>query len=425
MSEPENGAGASREPLGVLMVGVKGAVATTTIAGVVAAARGLVTPRGLLTESPAAAGVPLAPLTSLRFGGWDIAPGSVPDAARAHGIVPEPVLDAVEDALRETDVFPGVLHGVSARVRDVAGASSSFPQGTLRAAAERVVAQIRSFRAIHETSRVVVVNLASTEAATAGSGKWATLDEFEAALDADDARVTAGEVYAYAALRAGSAYVNFTPSATMESPALVELAKREGVPFAGKDGKTGQTAYKSTLATLFKSRDLRVRGWFSHNLLGNRDGAVLADPEHAAAKLASKRGGLEGVLGYSDFAHEVRIDYYAPRGDWKEARDVIDFEGWLGTRMSMRVSWLGEDSALAAPLVVDLARLADLARRRGESGALPHLAFFFKSPYGTPAGALADEYASLVAYLEAAKRTGAGPRRVPVRRTASPDVPET
>ncbi|MCC6176886.1 MAG: inositol-3-phosphate synthase [Chloroflexi bacterium] len=368
---------------GVLFIGAHGSVATTTVAGIMALARGLSQPYGTITTSPLFEGIDLLSFGDLAFGGWDIHLYERYDqAVRENGVVPPRILDLLRDDLASVLVFPGILTHLSATIREL-GASTPEREGTARRAVEQIQADIARFRQERDVERVIVVNTSSTEQEPTPSPSLATLEGFEAALDADAPELTNGMLYGYAALTAGCPFVNFTPSVTVEIPALQQLARQRGLPLAGQDGKTGQTLYKTVLAPMLRIRGLRLRGWYSTNILGNADGFVLNDPLHGATKIHSKESVLESILGYADFAHRVRIDYYPPRGDHKEAWDSVDFEGWLGEPMSMRIDWQGSDSTLAAPLIADLIRLIDLARRSGEVGPVVPLAMFFKSPYGT------------------------------------------
>jgi myo-inositol-1-phosphate synthase len=239
---------------------------------------------------------------------------------------------------------------------------------------------LRRFREEEGLERVVVVNLASTEAwPDLTSSVLGDIDTFEKGLDLDEDVITPGMIYCYAAITEGCPYVNFTPGFT-DVPALLELAEQLNVPVAGKDGKTGQTLIKTVLAPAFRSRALKVEGWYSTNILGNRDGAILDDPSSLASKLDTKGSVLDSILGYDVDDHVVRIDYYRPRGDAKEAWDNIDLVGFLGQKMQLKVDFLCRDSILAAPLVLELVRLVAEADRRGEGGPQEQLGYFFKAP---------------------------------------------
>jgi len=245
-----------------------------------------------------------------------------------------------------------------------------------------------------------VVNTASTEEKTKSHSLYQSLKAFETGLRENSLDIRPGMLYAYAAMKSKCAYVNFTPSVTTEIPALQELAELQAVPTAGKDGRTGQTLYKHVLGKMFKQRGLNIVGWYSTNILGNQDGAVLEHPTHSSTKIDSKSIGLEQILGYSHFDHKVRIDYFPVRGDRKEAWDTIDFEGWIGERMTMKINWLGIDSILAAPLIIDLSRFMEHALRESKVGIMEHLSLFFKSPIGTDEYALDKQYQMLLGYVK-------------------------
>ncbi|HKC82746.1 MAG TPA: inositol-3-phosphate synthase, partial [bacterium] len=302
------------------------------------------------------------------------------------------VLDALAADLAEID--RDIVRGGTRGVPPPCGAVE-----TPAAVIEQLVADLRGFRRRHALERVVVVNLATTEPIFTTPEDHLTLAALEDSLTGRGAAVfRPSTLYAYAAMRDGAAFVNFAASPAALVPAIRELAEREGVPFAGTDGKTGETLVKSALASLFRERDLQVLSWHGQNLLGNADGAALSEPEVKAAKVESKDGVVRGVLGYSP-ATSVDITYVPSLGDWKTAWDLIHFQGFLGTRMTMQFTWQGCDSILAAPLVIDLVRLADLALRRGESGPMTQAACFFKAPVGTPEHDLGRQYAVLDRYL--------------------------
>jgi myo-inositol-1-phosphate synthase len=393
---------AASSKLGVMLVGVGGAVASTMLSGVLAAVRGVATPRGAITESADCDGLDLAPLSSLAFGGWDIDQSPLSERVRHHGVVSAQVLDTVAPGLDEVRVEPGVVANLSSTVRRLSR-GPDIADTTHSEAVDRLLADIAGFRSRLRLNRVVVVYCSSTDRTPIGGPSHRDPRSFRHGLAKNAPEIGNGMLYAYAAITAGCAFVNFTPNTTVEVPALRELADYHGVPLAGRDGKTGQTLYKTVLAPMLRARDLKLTGWYSTNILGNTDGQVLEDPLHGATKVHTKEGVLEQILGYADFDHRVRIDYYRPRGDAKEAWDCIDFEGWLNTPMSMRINWQGIDSVLAAPLVLDLLRLADLAQRRGERGPLPQLAMFFKDPYGPPEHDFFRQVARFRQYVEDCK----------------------
>ena len=366
--------------VGVWLVGARGSVATTAACGAAALRTGLVEPVGCVTELPPFAAAGLPRYADLVLGGHDLAPTAVDKRAELladAGVVSRVVVDAVRDELRAFDgeVRPGYDAGTAAQ----------------RRAADALAADLRDFRRRHELARVVVVNVSSTEPRTAAHPATASLDALESTLDDGVAVLPASAVYAYAAFSAGCPYVDFTPSVGARLPALAELAARQRLPWAGNDGKTGETLVKAALAPMFATRALRVRSWAGTNLLGGGDGANLADPEVAASKLASKSTLLATLLGHPVTA-PLHIDHVPDLGEWKTAWDHVSFEGFLGARMSLQFTWQGCDSALAAPLVLDLARLVARAHQAGETGPLGALGFFFKDPVGTDVHRLEAQY---------------------------------
>ncbi|WP_237322610.1 inositol-3-phosphate synthase [Streptomyces sp. JJ36] len=361
---PEN----TQDRTGVWLIGARGSVGTTTIAGCAAVAAGLTPPTGMVTETEPFAGCGLPALSSLVLGGHDTAATPLPKRAEelvAAGVLPYGLPAAIEAELRAADeaIRPG-----SAAVAD--------PRGEERLIAA-FAADLRNFARAHDLARTVVVNVATTEPAPAG-------DAFPPS-----------SLYAAAALRAGCPYVNFTPSAGLRHPRLRQAAARSGLPSAGRDGKTGQTLLRSVLAPMFAQRALDVRAWSGTNLLGGGDGAALTDPEAAAAKNAGKARVLSDTLGRLPDG-ELHIDEVPALGDWKTAWDHIAFEGFLGARMALQTIWQGCDSALAAPLVLDLARLVARAHQAGVTGPVDGLGFYFKDPDSGPS-ALPHQWHALLA----------------------------
>jgi myo-inositol-1-phosphate synthase len=364
--------------LGVCFVGAGGAVASTVIAGVALMKRGL-TPRiGMVTET---GGLPqtlgCAPLDSLVFGGWDIREANIFEAALRERIVPEPLLRKVEPELRAIKPWPGV---VSEKFLGTADANHVVTAKGHREELELLTRNVKDFKAANKLDRLIIVNLGSTERHTEVADVHRTVPAFEAGLTRNDERISPAMKYLYLACKLGAGHVNFTPSLT-KVPALEALAESSGIPIAGEDGKTGQTLLKTALAPAFHVRQLKVEGWFSTNILGNNDGRVLDDPESNKTKVASKLSVLDEILGYEVTDHQVHINYYRPRGDEKEAWDNIDVLGFLGERMQIKINFLCKDSILAAPLVIDLVRLMDVAQRCGERGIQRQLSLFFKAPY--------------------------------------------
>jgi len=364
-----------------------GAVSTTMIAGVLLARRGMAKPVGSLTELGDIGGVPLpdltAPLDAIEFGAWDIYDESAYDVAARSGVLSAAHLEAVADEMRAIRPLPGVFDPVW--VRALADATHVKQGDNLMELADQLGEDIEAFRANGE--RLVMVWCGSTEAYHQGSEVHQSLDAFERGLKNNDPSIAPSQVYAYAAVRAGVPFANGAPNLAVDFPALVEMAELHGVPIAGKDFKTGQTLMKTILAPGLRSRRLGIRGWFSTNILGNRDGQVLDHPDNFRTKEVSKLGVLDSLLEpernpelYGDITHEVRINYYPPRGDEKEGWDNIDIFGWLNYPMQIKIDFLCRDSILAAPIVLDLARLLDLANRKGNGGVQDWLGYYFKSP---------------------------------------------
>jgi myo-inositol-1-phosphate synthase len=365
----------SRRRVGVAVVGLGGAVASTAAAGV----------EILRSGSNRTDGLPLAHLSipglarydDLVFGGWDLNGATLAEAASEHRVLTDGQLAETGDALSAIRPWPAVAS--RAFCRNIDGTNARAVDGH-RAAIAAIVEDLHRFRRARELDAVVMVNLASTERVPADPSPTETPDAFERALDADDPGIGPAMLYARAAIEAGVAYGNFTPSVAADAPALIEYARQAGVPVAGKDGKTGQTLIKTVLAPMLRARALHVDGWFSTNILGNRDGQALDDPDSLKSKLGTKGSVLDSILGYPVEDHIVDIRYYRPRGDDKEAWDNIDVSGFLGHRMQIKVNFLCKDSVLAAPLVLEIARLLDLAQQRGEAGPQEQLSVFFKAP---------------------------------------------
>ncbi len=382
--------------LGVLLPGL-GAVATTYVAGVLAARRGIGRLLGSVSElahirlGKRAEGrnprireiVPLSRIEDLVFGGWDIFPDHAYDAAVKAGVLRQEHLDPIRDELAAITPMPAAFDREYVKKLD----GPNVKQGTRRELAEQLITDIRSFRERERCDRVVVVWCGSTEVYHEAGPAHQTLAAFEQALDNDDRTISPSMLYAYAALKLGLPYANGAPHLNCEIPALRELATQTGSPMTGKDFKTGQTLVKTILAPGFKARMLGIRGWFSTNILGNRDGEVLDDPGSFRSKEVTKGSVLDTILQpdvypelYGDLYHKIRINYYPPRGDEKEAWDNVDLFGWLGYPMQLKVNFLCRDSILAAPVVHDLALFLDLAGRAGERGVQEWLGFYFKSP---------------------------------------------
>ncbi len=387
--------------LGVLLVGL-GAVSTTFIAGVEAIKMGLAEPIGSLTQmgtvrlgkrtenrSPAIKDfVPLAGLNDLVFGAWDIFPESAYDAAMHAGVLEKDLLAKLKTPLQKIKPMKAVFD--QNYVKRLNGENVKTGKNKLDLA-EQLIAEIEEFKRKNKCARLVMVWAASTEIFLKQHAVYKTLKSFEEAMRSNHKAIAPSMIYAYAALKLGIPFANGAPNLTVDIPAMMELAEQKGVPLCGKDFKTGQTLMKTILAPGLKSRMLGLHGWYSTNILGNRDGEVLDDPESFKTKEESKLSVLEHILQpdvypslYKDFSHVVRINYYPPRGDNKEGWDNIDIFGWLGYKMQIKVDFLCRDSILAAPLVLDLALFLDLAQRVGMKGVQEWLSFYFKSPMTAP-----------------------------------------
>ena len=387
--------------LGILLVGM-GAVSTTTIAGVLAVRRGLAKPIGSLTQmgtirlgkrtegrSPLIKDfVPLAGLDDVVFGGWDIFEDNAYEAAKTAGVLDAALLDQVKPELEAIKPWPAVFDRQYVKRLDGPNVKKGKNKREL---ADQVRADIQAFQAKHGLARLVMLWCGSTEIYLTESAAHASVAAFEKALEDNDPSIPSSMVYAYAAIKEGIPYANAAPNLTADIPALLELAAQTGSPVAGKDLKTGQTWMKTVVAPGLKARLLGVEGWYSTNILGNRDGEVLDDPESFKTKEESKKSVLDYILQpnlypdlYEKLCHVVRINYYPPRGDNKEGWDNIDLFGWLGYPMQLKINFLCRDSILAAPIVLDVALLLDLAKRSGMSGIQEWLSFYFKSPMHAP-----------------------------------------
>ena len=383
--------------LGILLAGL-GAVSTTLIAGVHAIRKGLAAPTGSLTQmgtirlgkrtdgrSPLIRDfVPLAGLDDLVFGGWDIFEDDCYQAARKAEVLRRGLLDRVRPELEAVRPWPAVFD--RSYVKKLDGPNVKAGTGK-RDLAEQLRADVRRFRETAGVERLVLIWCGSTEVYLEEAPVHRSLDAFERGLDASDPAIPSSMIYAYAALAEGIPYANAAPNLSADVPALEELAQRTGSPLAGKDLKTGQTLMKTMVAPGLKARLLGVSGWYSTNILGNRDGEVLDDPESFKTKEESKKSVLDHILQpelyptlYDDLHHVVRINYYPPRGDNKEGWDNIDLVGWLDYPMQLKINFLCRDSILAAPIVLDVALFLDLAARAGMSGIQEWLSFYFKSP---------------------------------------------
>ncbi len=380
-----------------------GAVATTFIAGVERVRRGLSVPIGSPSQmatirlgkrtdnrSPHIKDfVPLAGLDDIVFGAWDPIPDDAFTAATRAGVLEKADIDPIADFLKSIKPMPAVFE--SRYVTRINGATNVKTGKNKRDLAEQIRADIRNVMAANGATRGVMVWTGSTETYIKAGPQHQTLEAFEAAMEANDDSIAPSMLYAYAAIMEGLPYCNGAPNLSADFPALTDLANARGVPISGKDFKTGQTWMKTIIAPGLKARMLGLEGWYSTNILGNRDGEVLDDPASFKTKEESKLSVLHTILQpevypelYKDFSHVVRINYYPPRGDNKEGWDNIDIKGWLGYPMQIKVNFLCRDSILAAPMVLDLALFSDFAMRAGMKGIQEWLSFYYKSPQTAP-----------------------------------------
>src|SRR5262245_15013708 len=387
--------------LGVLLPGL-GAVATTLIAGTQLMNKGLAKPYGSLTQLQRMRlgkrtaprfplikeVVPLAGVSDLVFGGWDFFPANAYQTASAAAVVPADLLELVWHDLEAIKPWPAAFE--QRYVRNLRGTHVKTAS-TKMDLADAVMRDIENFTATHGVRRSVMIWCGSTEVYSQPAAVHQTLEGFEKGLKENAPEISPSMIYAYAALSLGVPYANGAPNLSADIPAMVELATKRGVPIAGNDFKTGQTLMKTIIAPGLRARMLGLQGWFSMNILGNRDGEVLDDPGSFRAKEVSKSGVLNSILQpdlypdlYDDYYHKVRIEFYPPRGDAKEGWDNIDIVGWLGQAMQIKVNFLCRDSILAAPIVLDLILFMDLAQRAGLSGIQEWLSFYFKSPMSRP-----------------------------------------
>jgi myo-inositol-1-phosphate synthase len=387
--------------LGILLVGL-GAVSTTTIAGVLAVRKGLASPIGSLTQmgtirlgkrtegrSPKISeAVPLVDLDDVVFGGWDIFEENSYQAARTAGVLDTSLLEQIRPELEAIKPMTAVFDQRYVKRLDGPNVKKGKTKKDL---AEQLRADIRTFKKDNNLNRLVMVWCGSTEVFMKESAAHQSVEAFEKALEANDPASPSSMIYTYAALMEDVPFANGAPNLSVDVPAMMSLAQQKRLPICGKDFKTGQTWIKTVIAPGVKARLLGVEGWYSTNILGNRDGEVLDDPESFKTKEESKKSVLDYILQphlypglYENLHHVVRINYYPPRGDNKEGWDNIDLVGWLGYKMQLKINFLCRDSILAAPIVLDLALFLDLAKRAGMSGIQEWLSFYFKSPMHAP-----------------------------------------
>jgi len=388
------------ERVGIAVIGLNGAVATTAAAGIAMIRAGSNDLSGLPLASRDVDG--MAAYRDLHFGGWDLSHDDLATAALKHGVLSESELANGASSLSDMRPWPAV--GSTDFCANIDGANKIAAPGH-RAAVQHIQDDLARFKTEQNLDRVVMINLASTERkADLGADALTSVEGFERGLDADDAAISPAMLYAYAAIASDTPYANFTPSVAADVAPLAELARQHGVPIAGKDGKTGQTLLKTVIAPALRDRALHVDGWFSTNILGNSDGLALDDPKSLASKVDTKKSVLDQILGYPVEDHIIMIHYYKPRGDNKEAWDNIDLTGFLGQKMQLKLNFLCKDSVLAAPLAIEIARCLALAQTRGEGGVQDQMGIFFKMPQtadgGEPIHAFGEQQLILDTWLD-------------------------
>lgn len=399
----------NNDKLGAWIVGVKGSIALTTILGTLAIRSGFKPEAGLVTATDIFDDLPLPGLSAIVFGGCDIRPHSLAEAvAEFHHdfqFLDHDHFLALTKMVAEIDVnvSRGTAINCGPAIEGLGGQPTLSGNQDIEREIEKIRQELRAFRDRNGLGTVVVVNLGSTEPPLALHPCHEDLTALRQKFAEGDVSILrASTLYAYAAIMEGCPYINFTPSNAALPPALIKLAEATGVPVMGNDGKTGETLVKSTLAPMFASRDLEILSWEGFNLLGNLDGKVLNDPDNCASKLKTKDQVLPKILGYTPHSR-VHINYVPSLADQKTAWDFIHFKGFLGAKMSLQFTWQGYDSLLAAPLVLDLIRLAALAKSRGEAGLMPHLASFFKAPLGCNEYRHAAQFEMLCEYVKKAR----------------------
>ncbi|MCK5436474.1 MAG: inositol-3-phosphate synthase [Desulfobulbaceae bacterium] len=392
--------------VGVWLIGALGSISVTVLTGALALRRGAITSTGMVTEMEPFSDLDLLPMDRMVFGGCDIRQGSllpaVRDLCRGLNTVSASLLQEIEEDVKsvEPHISPGTQSNCGPEIEQLGRRT----QNRLSPADEVEVIRgcIRAFRQDNNLDQVVVINLASTEPMLKITDSHLNLRAFKAMMETgDETAVRASTLYTYAALLEDCAYINFTPSNGALIPALIELAESRGLPVMGNDGKTGETLVKSALAPMFKARNLDVLSWEGFNILGNMDGQVLSNATNREAKIKSKDQVLPKILGYEPHSR-VHINYVPSLGDQKTAWDFIHFQGFMGAKMSLQFVWQGYDSMLAAPLILDMTRLAVLARKRGEIGLMPQLACFFKNPIGVEEHSLSCQQKMLLEYAKKA-----------------------
>ncbi|MEM5789098.1 MAG: inositol-3-phosphate synthase [Syntrophobacteraceae bacterium] len=391
---------------GIYLIGALGSISITVVAGALALRKKLSPPIGMVTSTDIFEGIDLVQTEDLVFGGCDIRrpEANCRDIFEKIAPVHPGILIEIKDELIEyqQEIDAGCSRNCGEAIERLA-CEQQQAQTSLRDEIACIRGLLQQFRKKNSLDRVIVVNLASTEPPLRVGACHQERAGLEACLDGNDKeKVRASTLYAYAAIQEGFPYINFTPSNAALIPAIIEMAEGMAVPIMGNDGKTGETLVKSALAPMFAYRNLEVMSWGGFNILGNMDGQVLNHPSNKESKIKTKDQVLSKILGYSPHT-TVSIDYVPSLDDQKTAWDFIHFRGFLGAKMSLQFIWQGYDSILAAPLVLDMVRLAELANRRGEAGLMPHLGSFFKAPLGVEMHALPDQFGMLLDYAAGVK----------------------
>lgn len=398
----------SNRRVGLWLIGACGGVGTTATLGLAALSRGLTDTTSLVTALPLFQGLDLDDFPAFVVGGHEIRQaGFRQTAAELHqrsNVFDEQLLAGCQEQLAawEANIRPGILLGAGPTIAKLADRPDVPQARTARQAIDQIKVDLAAFRERNRLDQVVVLNVSSTEPPADPDEAHASREMLTATLDRDPPAVPASSLYAWAAIDLGLPFVNFTPSLGATMPALEELARVRHSPIGGKDGKTGETLMKTVLAPMFALRNWQILSWVGHNIFGNRDGLVLDDPVNKSSKIKTKDQVVSGIVGYKPQTH-VSIEYIESLDDWKTAWNHIHYRGFLGTKMIMQVIWQGCDSMLAGPLVVDLARLALFAQRRGESGVMRHLACFFKNPHGVNVHDFFQQMRMLEEYVAAAR----------------------
>lgn len=386
---------------GVLFVGMCGHLSTTAMAGAIAVSKGLCTATGMISETKRFKEIKFAALSDLVFGGWDIR--SCSESTLALKDIGLENIDDICEIVKQIEniqskTFPGIILNAGDAISDISEQNHVFKTDSIEKAIEKIKTDITGFKFENDLETVVVINLASTEPPIRDTIGLSSIESINQLLYKNKIEyIRPSLIYAYAAISLGCAYINFTPSEGGFSQGLVDLAQKYRVPVMGSDGKTGETLVKSALAPMFAMRNLEVLSWEGYNMLGNMDGKILDNAENGSTKIKSKDRLLPHILGYQPHSR-ISIDYVPSLGDRKTAWDFIHFKGFLNTKMNLQFTWQGCDSALAAPLVLDLARFAVLALEKGESGIMTHMASFFKSPWGIEEHSLEKQFRMLEEY---------------------------